>query len=95
AGTVLSAFQILVGVLTTNMTIAQARTMLLAKASLLLGGPIGIAVIAVTALVAGLVVLWNTNKGFRDFVINAWNKIKETATKVWGGICNFFTQTIP
>ena len=95
AGTVLSGFQILVGVLTKNMTIAQARTMLLAKASALLGGPIGIAIVAITALVAGLVVLWNTNKGFRDFVINAWNNIKETATKVWGSICNFFTQTIP
>ncbi|WP_074037466.1 phage tail tape measure protein [Clostridioides difficile] len=95
AGTVLSGFQILVGVLTKKMTIAQARTMLLAKASALLGGPIGIAIVAITALVAGLVVLWNTNKGFRDFVINAWNNIKETTTKVWGGICNFFTQTIP
>ncbi|EGT3845688.1 phage tail tape measure protein [Clostridioides difficile] len=95
AGTVLSGFQILVGVLTKNMTIAQARTKLLAKASALLGGPIGIAIVAITALVAGLVVLWNTNKGFRDFVINAWNNIKETAIKVWGGICNFFTQTIP
>lgn len=95
AGTVLSGFQILVGVLTKNMTIAQARTKLLAKASALLGGPIGIAIVAITALVAGLVVLWNTNKGFRDFVINAWNNIKETATKVWGSICNFFTQTIP
>ncbi|MGO0853848.1 phage tail tape measure protein [Clostridioides difficile] len=95
AGTVLSGFQILVGVLTKKMTIAQARTMLLAKASALLGGPIGIAIVAITALVAGLVVLWNTNKGFRDFVINAWNNIKETTTKVWGSICNFFTQTIP
>ncbi|HGM1167464.1 TPA: phage tail tape measure protein [Clostridioides difficile] len=95
AGTVLSGFQILVGVLTKKMTIAQARTMLLAKASALLGGPIGIAIVVITALVAGLVVLWNTNKGFRDFVINAWNNIKETATKVWGSICNFFTQTIP
>ncbi|NJA28497.1 phage tail tape measure protein [Clostridioides difficile] len=95
AGTVLSGFQILVGVLTKNMTIAQARTKLLAKASALLGGPIGIAIVAITALVAGLVVLWNTNKGFRDFVINAWNNIKETVIKVWGGICNFFTQTIP
>lgn len=95
AGTVLSGFQILVGVLTKNMTIAQARTKLLAKASALLGGPIGIAIVAITALVAGLVVLWNTNKGFRDFVINAWNNIKETVIKVWGGICNFFAQTIP
>uniref|UniRef100_UPI001CA5853B hypothetical protein n=1 Tax=Clostridioides difficile TaxID=1496 RepID=UPI001CA5853B len=76
AGTVLSGFQILVGVLTKNMTIAQARTMLLAKASALLGGPIGIAIVAITALVAGLVVLWNTNKGFRDFVINAWKDRK-------------------
>ncbi|WP_339076321.1 phage tail tape measure protein [Clostridioides difficile] len=95
AGVALSGFQILVGVLTGKMALAQARTLLLAKASALLGGPIGIAIIAITALVAGFVVLWNTNKGFRDFVINAWNKIKETATKVWGSICNFFTQTIP
>ncbi|HGT1701469.1 TPA: phage tail tape measure protein [Clostridioides difficile] len=95
AGTVLSGFQILVGVLTKEMTIAQGITQIWSATLAALGGPVGVAIIAIVALVAGLVVLWNTNKGFRDFVINAWNKIKETATKVWGSICNFFTQTIP
>ncbi|MCI9975967.1 phage tail tape measure protein [Clostridioides difficile] len=91
----MKTFHIVVAVLTKQMKIGAAATALFSKASLLLGGPIGVVIVAVTALVAGLVVLWNTNKGFRDFVINAWNNIKETATKVWGSICNFFTQTIP
>ncbi|MCC0630162.1 MULTISPECIES: phage tail tape measure protein [unclassified Clostridioides] len=91
----MTTFQIIVSVLTGKMKILTAVTTLFSKASLLLGGPIGVVIVAVAALVAGLVVLWNTNKGFRDFVINAWNNVKETATKVWGGICNFFTQTIP
>ncbi|HBE8852055.1 Phage-related protein [Clostridioides difficile] len=95
AGTVLSGFQILVGVLTKEMTIAQGITQIWSATLATLGGPVGVAIIAIVALVAGLVVLWNTNKGFRDFVINAWNNIKETAIKVWGGICNFFTQIIP
>ncbi|HBF2755656.1 TPA: phage tail tape measure protein [Clostridioides difficile] len=91
----MTTFQIIVSVLTGKMKILTAVTTLFGKASLLLGGPIGVVIVAVTALVAGFLVLWNTNKGFRDFVIGAWNNIKETATKVWGSICNFFTQTIP
>ncbi|HBG2022418.1 phage tail tape measure protein [Clostridioides difficile] len=91
----MTTFQIIVSVLTKQMKVGAAAAALFGKASLLLGGPIGVVIVAVTTLVAGFLVLWNTNKGFRDFVINAWNNIKETATKVWGGICNFFTQTIP
>ncbi|HEK8914322.1 hypothetical protein BGV10_12155 [Clostridioides difficile] len=91
----MKTFHIVVAVLTKQMKVGAAVTALFGKASLLLGGPIGVIVVAVTALVAGFLVLWNTNKGFRDFVIGAWNNIKETATKVWGSICNFFTQTIP
>ncbi|HEK8872843.1 TPA: phage tail tape measure protein [Clostridioides difficile] len=95
AGTALTIYQSIVAVLTGEMTLATVATNGLKAAMVALGGPIGVALLAITALVAGLVVLWNTNKGFRDFVIGAWNSIKETATKVWGGICNFFTQTIP
>ncbi|HID1251509.1 TPA: hypothetical protein ACXDVS_004148, partial [Clostridioides difficile] len=91
----MKTFHIVVAVLTKQMKVGAAVTALFGKASLLLGGPIGVVIVAVTALVAGFLVLWNTNKGFRDFVINAWNNIKETAIKVWGGICNFFTQIIP
>ena len=57
--------------------------------------PIGLIIAAVAGLVAGLIYLWNTNEGFRNACINAWNAIKEVAISVWGGICDFFTVTIP
>jgi len=56
---------------------------------------IGWIVIAIAAVVAGLVTLWNTNEGFRNFIIGAWNAILEVAQTVWGGIVNFFTVDIP
>ncbi|EOY7326255.1 phage tail tape measure protein [Clostridioides difficile] len=95
AGTTLTIYQSIVAVLTGEMTLAAVATNGLKAAMVALGGPIGVALLAITFLSVGLIYLWNTNKGFRDFVIGAWNNIKETATKVWGSICNFFTQTIP
>ncbi|EPY2275188.1 phage tail tape measure protein [Clostridium sp. FAM 1755] len=56
---------------------------------------IGWIVIAIAAVVAGLVTLWNTNEGFRNAVIGAWNAILGAAQTVWGGIVNFFTVDIP
>lgn len=58
----------------------------------LFANPIGL---IVAGLVAGIVVLWNTNEDFRNAVINAWEKIKEVASNVWGAVCDFFTETIP
>ena len=60
-----------------------------------LSSPVGAILAGVLALVAGITVLWNTNKGFRDFVTNAWNGIKNTIVSVATSIGNFFTQTIP
>ncbi|WP_331467782.1 hypothetical protein, partial [Clostridioides difficile] len=51
--------------------------------------PFTIALVAIGLLVAGLVHLWNTNEGFRNAVITAWNNIKEVAMTVFGGICKF------
>lgn len=75
---------------TAGLTIAQA-----ALNAVQLANPIGLVIAGVVALVAGITVLWNTNKGFRDFVIGAWNGIKETITNVATNVGNFFTQTIP
>ncbi|GFZ32569.1 hypothetical protein CSC2_30950 [Clostridium zeae] len=58
-------------------------------------GTLGIIVTVIAALVAGFIVLWNTNEGFRDFIISAWTAIYDTAMSVWGAICTFFTETIP
>lgn len=44
--------------------------------------PIGLVILAITALVTAFVYLWNNCEEFREFWINLWEKIKETALKV-------------
>ncbi len=44
--------------------------------------PIGLIVIAITALVAAIVYLWNTNDDFRASITETWNGIKEAAQPV-------------
>lgn len=44
----------------------------------------GWALLAVTALTAGIILLWKKNEGFRNFVIGAWTAIKNTAISVFG-----------
>jgi len=38
--------------------------------------PIGLLVAAIVGLAAGFIYLWNTNEGFRNFFIGAWDAIK-------------------
>ena len=56
--------------------------------------PIGLVVTAVAGLVAGLVMLWNTNEGFRNAVIGIWENIKSVVVGAIEGIKNFFTGLI-
>ncbi|MDU1936787.1 MAG: hypothetical protein E6712_11925 [Clostridium sp.] len=60
-----------------------------------LTGPVGLIAAAIGAVAAAVIYLWNTNEGFRDFIIGAWENIKEITLSVWEGIISFFTETIP
>lgn len=57
-----------------------------------LSSPIGLVVAAIAALVAGIVVLWNTNEGFREAVTNAWNGIKDFIGNAVQAIGDFFSN---
>lgn len=51
---------------TTKLAAAASRAMSLAMAMT----PMGMAVVAIAAVVAGILYLWNTSEGFRDFVMS-------------------------
>lgn len=90
----------IVALLTGKMTLAQLAQAAMTKGQIALNAaltanPIGAVIAVVGALVAAIVVLWNTNEDFRNAVISAWEKIKETISGAVAAIKTFFTETIP
>lgn len=60
-----------------------------------LTGPIGIAIAVIAALTAGFMYLWNNCESFRNFWVDLWENIKETASAVVDSLVHFFTVSIP
>lgn len=56
--------------------------------------PLMLIVAGLAAVVTFLVLLWNKNEGFRNFVIGAWNSIKSGVGAAINGIVGFFTGMI-
>ena len=56
----------------------------------LTANPIGLIIVAIAALVAAFVLLWNNNEGFRNFFIAMWDGIKVAA----GAVAEWFTGTL-
>lgn len=57
-----------------------------------LASPIGLVLALVAGLVAALVVLWNTNDGFREAVMNAWQGIQDFVGNAIKAIGDFFSN---
>lgn len=58
----------------------------------LLANPIVLIIAGIAALVAAFVYFWNTSEEFRQFWIDLWEDIKETAKAIWEGIKDFFVS---
>lgn len=72
---------------TEGMTVAQR---LLNAAQL--SSPIGLVLGLVAGLIAAIVVLWNTNDGFREAIINAWQGIQDFVGNAIQAIGDFFVN---
>ena len=53
--------------------------------------PIALVVIAIAALVAGFILLWNNCEGFRNFFIAMWEGICQVLSAAWEWICGTFS----
>lgn len=76
-----AAISPLAGLISSVATIVGVITPMLpalGTAFAVLTGPIGLTVAAIAAVTAGLIYLYNTNEGFRNFVNTAWDGIKNT-----------------
>ena len=85
--------------LSTISNLGSTAIKLLGSAFSFLTSPIGLIIIAITAVIGIIVYLWNTNEGFRNAIINAWNAIcdffKSIPTffqSMWENIKNFFVN---
>lgn len=67
---------------------------LLGTALTALTGPVGIVIGVILALVGIIVYLWNTNEQFRNFIIQAWNSLKEAIGGAIQGIIGWFQQLL-
>lgn len=63
--------------------------------ALLSANPISLIIMAIAALVAAFIYLWNNCEEFREFWINLWDTISSAFSAVRDAIVNFFTVTIP
>ena len=70
--------------------IKGTRAAILLFNTALRANPIGLVISLLAGLVAGFVYLWNNNKGFRDFWLKMWDKIKSATGTAISWIKNKF-----
>ena len=72
--------------------IKGVRAAILLFNAALRANPIGLVISLLAGLVAGFVYLWNNNKGFRDFWIKMWDKIKSVGSSAVKAIKSKFND---
>ena len=72
--------------------IKGVRAAILLFNTALLANPIGLIVSLLAGLVAGFIYLWNNNKGFRDFWLAMWEKVKAVGASAIQNIKNKFND---
>ena len=72
--------------------IKAVRAAILLFNAALRANPIGIVISLLAGLVAGFVYLWNNNKGFRNFWLSMWAKIKSATSSAVSGIKSKFSD---
>lgn len=72
--------------------IAVVRTAFTTLGAAMMANPIGIIIMAITALVAAFVLLWKKCDWFREFWINLWGNIKEKAAEAKEKIVTTFNN---
>lgn len=60
----------------------------------LAANPIGIVVLAIAALVAGIIYAWKNSETFRAVVLTAWDAIKASTMALWGVIKMVFNAIV-
>lgn len=72
---------LLATIATKAQAVAQGALNLIMSAN-----PIALVIIAITALIAIFVTLWNKSEAFRNFWISLWQKVKSIVTTAWSAI---------
>ena len=89
----------LVGLFTGKVTLAQLATAGLSKAQAVLNAvmsanPVALVVIAIAALIAIFVVLWNKCDWFRNFWIDLWEKVKSVVSTAIDFVVKWFNKIV-
>lgn len=72
--------------------IKLVRAAILLFNTALLANPIALVVSLIAGLVAAFIYLWNNNKGFRDFWLSMWDKIKSVSASAISWVKNKFND---
>lgn len=86
---------IITGIYNAFMTFKTGITLVTGAFNLLklafAANPFGLIVMAITTVITILITLWNTNEGFRNAVMTAWNAISTAATTIFNAIASFLS----